>query len=91
MVISATGEQISSHMGEELVILSLKNGTYYGLDPVGSFIWGLLEQPRSLIDLCDAVTAEYEVSREQCEGDVHALIRDLADHGLVEIRDASTA
>lgn len=90
-MITAAGEQISSHMGEDLVILSLKQGIYYGLNPVGAFIWGLLGQPRSLRELCDAVMAEYEVAREQCESDVQALIRDLASQGLVEISDATTA
>jgi Coenzyme PQQ synthesis protein D (PqqD) len=41
----AAAEQVSSEIGEEVAILDLKAGTYYGLDAVGARIWELIQEP----------------------------------------------
>ena len=37
----ATEDHVSSNLGGEAVILGLSSGVYYGLDVVGSRIWGI--------------------------------------------------
>lgn len=87
-VVAATREQLSSEVSGETVILGLRDGVYYGLDPVGTLVWRLLDRPRSVAELRDAVVREYEVEPERCEADLRALLSDLARRGLVEIRGA---
>jgi hypothetical protein len=84
-VIVATKEQVSCDLGNEAAILGMKNSVYYGLNPVGAAIWRLLQQPRSVSELCDAVTSEYDVSTEQAEDDILNLARQLMSEGLVEL------
>lgn len=86
--ITAIREQVSSELVDEIVILSMKDGKYYGLNSVGARVWQLIQQPQPLSALCDVITAEYEVSREQCESDVVALLQDLAANNLIELNDA---
>lgn len=45
-VVVAVGEQISSNLGGEAVILNLKTGVYHGLNQVGTQIWNLIQQPQ---------------------------------------------
>ena len=40
-----------SAVGNETVILHLVNGTYYGLDPVGTRIWGLIKEGVAMPDM----------------------------------------
>ena len=47
-VVVAVQDQVSTNLEDEAVILNLKDGVYYGLDPVGAWIWNLLQQPRSV-------------------------------------------
>jgi Coenzyme PQQ synthesis protein D (PqqD) len=84
-VIVATKEQVSCDLGDEAAILGMKNSVYYGLNPVGATIWRLLQQPRSVSELRDAVTSEYNVSTEQAEDDILNLARQLMGEGLVEL------
>jgi hypothetical protein len=58
-----TEQQITSQLGDESVILDLSDGIYYGLDPIGTRIWNLLESPRSVQDLCDQLQEEMTCSR----------------------------
>lgn len=81
----ASSNQVSSQLVDETVILNLQNGTYYGLNSVGALIWSLIQQPRTLDELCAAVTAQYAVDDATCARDIIALLHDLASHSLVEM------
>lgn len=78
-------DQIASQLGDESVILNLNDGMYYGLDPIGTRIWHLLEQPRDVREICQLLQADYEVEPAECETAVLALVRDLNARGLVEL------
>ena len=81
----ATPEQLSSELAGEVVILSLADGVYYGLDAVGAYIWQRLREPCTVRDLVDDVTERYTVARDQCERDLLAFLQDLRAHHLAEV------
>ena len=86
-VLVAAKGQVSADLAEGSVILNLKDGVYYGLDGVGGRIWSLIQEPRRLGDLCDALLEEYDVEPDCCEHELFALIQRLMDEGLVEVKD----
>ena len=69
----------------ETVILDLAGGMYFGLDAVGTRIWGLLGEGWTLGEVCEVMVGEYEVTREVVEGDVVRLVGELAAKGLLEV------
>ncbi len=85
----ASKEQVSCELGGEAAILNLKNSVYYGLDPVGARVWTLLQEPRSVMELRDAIVQEFDVTPERCEGDLFALLEKLMAEGLVEAADGA--
>jgi hypothetical protein len=89
-VVVATSDQVSCPLGEESAILNLKNTVYYGLDPVGARIWNLLQQPRTVGELRDALLAEYEVDPDRCEHDLVGLLEEMLNEGLIQVRSAAT-
>jgi hypothetical protein len=89
-VLAAEG-QVSSNLGEEVAILDLKAGTYYGLDAVGTRVWELIQEPRRVSEVRDTIMEEYEVEPDSCERDVITLLQKLADEGLVEVLNESDA
>jgi hypothetical protein len=76
-------EVLARQVGEETVMLDLAQGAYYGLDPVGARIWQLLAEGKTLAEVCDAIMAEYEASRDTIEGDLLTLVDDLMKQGLI--------
>jgi hypothetical protein len=88
-VVVAAKDQVSSDLGEEVAILSLKNGVYYGLDAVGARIWDLIREPRAVSEILDVLLDEYEVEPERCERDLLALLEELVAEKLVEARDGT--
>ncbi len=85
-VVVAGQDQVSSDLAGESVILSLKNGTYYGLNELGSVIWEFIQEPKTVADICESILQDYEVDSETCKSSVHALLSDLVDAQLIEIR-----
>jgi hypothetical protein len=57
----------------------------YSFNGTGSLIWKLLDAPRSLADLIDAVEREYEVEQEHAQKDVTQFLNDLLSVGLLDV------
>ncbi len=86
--IVAIPDQVSSDLQGEAVILSLRDGTYYGLNEVGARIWHLIQQPIAVRSICATLLEEYDVEPAQCERDLLTLLDDLAAHNLIEVQRA---
>ena len=85
-VVCATSNQVSSRVGDELVVLDLDSSLYYSLDPVGARIFELLQQPTPLGAVVDTVVAEFEVDVQTARADLLALVGTLVADKLVEAR-----
>jgi hypothetical protein len=86
-IVVAAADQVSCDLEGDAAILNLKTGVYYGLDDIGASVWRMLNEPRRVDDLVDALLGEYEVDREECQRDLIALLGELAVRGLVEINE----
>jgi hypothetical protein len=69
----------------EAVLLNLKTGVYFGLNPIGTRVWELLAATGMLRDVVDAIVGEYEVEAQACADDVIALVADMQKHALVTV------
>jgi hypothetical protein len=81
----ASDRQVSRTVGDEAVILELDRGAYFGLDPVGTRVWSLIQEPRAVHELCDTIVAEYDVAPARCQADVLELLARMRETGLVEV------
>jgi len=87
----AVQDQVSCDLGGESVILALKAGVYYGMNPLGTFIWNLIQKPIKINNLRDRILEEYQVEPGQCERDLVALMKTLLANGLIECSDEKGA
>jgi hypothetical protein len=72
-------------LGNDVVILDLASGTYFGLDTVGARIWNYMGEGKTLTEICDKLTEEFDVSREQLERDILNLAEDLETKRLITV------
>ena len=70
-------------LGDEIVILDVAAGLYFGLDGVGARAWTLLAAGRTAGEVADAILAEFETTRETVEADLAALIHELVERRLL--------
>jgi hypothetical protein len=88
-IVVASPHQVSCPLGEESAILSLNNTIYYGLNPVGTRVWDLLQRPRSIGELRDTLVNEYDVEAGRCEQDLLELLEKMSAEGLIQVRSAA--
>ncbi len=84
-IIKRSNDVIASEMEDELVMMSMENNAYYGLNSVGRKIWELLESEQTFKTLCDQLMDKYDVDIDTCQRDVVVLISKLEESGLVTV------
>lgn len=77
-------QAVANAVADETVILHLGNGTYFGLDPIGARLWEAIAAGELPASIRDAVLEAYDVTPEQLDADLRALLDDLAGNGLIE-------
>lgn len=87
----ATKNQVSCDLAGEAAILDLQSGIYYGLDAVGARIWELIQEPKTVTEIRDALLEEFDVEPERCHNDLVALLEQMSENKLIEIQNASAA
>lgn len=75
---------VGATIDDELVMMSVEHGQYYGLGGVGPRVWELIEEPRTFEDLVNQILEEFEVEREVCEKDMVEFLAQMEKLGLVE-------
>lgn len=83
--VSATKDAVACEFGNGLALLNVKSNIYYSLNSVGAFIWELIQEPKPILEIRDAVLARYNVDPERCKADVDGLLKGLADNGLARL------
>jgi hypothetical protein len=82
----ASPQQVSCDIADEAVLLSMRNGEYYGLNEVGASIWKLIQQPRTVVQVRDALLEEYtDIEVEECEKEVLTFLNEMISLDLVEV------
>jgi hypothetical protein len=84
-IVAQTKELVSSDLDGETVLLSIETGKYYNMDPIGSRIWKLIEEPRSVSQLINILLNEFEVEKKQCEQEVLTFLNKLAGDHLIQV------
>jgi hypothetical protein len=79
----ASDDVVFREVDGEAVILNLATGIYFGLDPVGTRIWQLIEQHQRLSMVLTQLGLEYEAPEEELERDLLQLVTELKEKGLV--------
>jgi len=83
-VVRVSSNQVYSRLGDEVAILELDQGVYYGLNDTGSFLWNLMQKPVRVNEMRAALVEEFDVDAETAEKDLLRVLADLRDAGLIE-------
>ena len=84
-IVSQTEDIVANDIDDEKVMMNVEKGQYYGLDPIGSRVWELIERPIRVSELIDALAPKYDVDRETCERDVLAFLEELREDGILRV------
>ena len=82
--IVASDTVATADLGGESVLLDPTSGRYFGLNEVGTRIFELLSEPRSVADLVDILVQEYDVGAGRLRRDVEEFVGAMLSRGLIQ-------
>lgn len=78
-----SSDAVDNSVGDEVVILHLINGTYFGLDAVGALLWRGLKAGETPLMVRDQILAAYDIDQETVEADLACFLQELIDGELI--------
>ena len=82
---------IAAEADQDLVMVSIANGFYYGVSDVARNIWQAIEHPKKISDLIDDLTSSYNVDRSSCEEQTLSFLEDLLIERLLQVKNGPSA
>ena len=74
---------LESKLGNEAVLMDMESGLYFGLDPVGSFVWQGLKDGKAPAEIIELLPDEFEDVPDSARDDVVRFLRELAEKELI--------
>jgi hypothetical protein len=74
---------VTRQLGEEMVLLNLASGTYYGIDPCGARFIALVKEGKTPLEARDILLDVYDVDPAVLDTDLEALLESLSSHGVI--------
>lgn len=95
-IYTRTRSVVSRIVGGETLIVPVRGkvgdlASIYSFNGTGTLIWQLLDTPRTLAELIDAVEHEYAVAHEKAENDVKQFLNDMLSVELVAVQFVAAA
>lgn len=74
---------VSSPVADEVALLDLGSDTYFTLNGSGAHVWSLLQTPATVPELSQSLASRYGRPADECLADIHELLAELDENGLV--------
>jgi len=84
-LISRSPAVLTAEVDGEVVMMSIEQGRYFGLDDIGSDIWKRLDTPCSFAELIDRLAVDYDADHATIAADVRALLGRMAEQDVVRL------
>lgn len=78
---------VQSKIGEEVVMLDMDSGFYFGLNSVASVIWGMMATEISFEDLIEKLMTVFDVDRSICESDTRELLDQMLEKNIIRLTE----
>jgi hypothetical protein len=82
-LLSRNIEIITNEIDDEILMMSIEDGKYYGLNPVGSEIWKLLEKPQTIEDIIPTLIEIFDIDEEICRKESLIFIETMIENNII--------
>ena len=83
-ILVAAANQVSCDVDDEAALLNLDTGVYYGLNPLGAYIWKLVQSPVTFRALRERLSDEFP-AEPNIDQDLRQFLDEMVNAGLVEL------
>lgn len=69
--------------GDEMVVMGVESGLYFGVNSVGATIWKEIQKPSRVDDVVAVLLDKFEVDNKICEQETLAFLKKLQERNLL--------
>lgn len=85
-VISRRDGWFTAWVDKDLIMMNGESSVYLNLNGSGGRIWELLEEPRRVGDLCQALAREYDILPQAARPEVEAFLEEMLSRKAIDVR-----
>jgi hypothetical protein len=78
---------MAAEAGQDLVMVSIANGLYYGVSDIAREVWEAIELPKKVSNLIDNLLVTFDVDRARCEAETLSFLEDLLSERLIHVNN----
>jgi len=82
---------VGAAAGEDVVMVNIDKGEYYGISDVARGIWQVIEVPNKVSDIIDVLVTDYDVERSLCEKETLSFLEELLAEHLLQVTSESSS
>lgn len=82
---SAEPDVVDCDIGGDRALLHLQTNTYFTMNATASALWLALAEPKNIDELINVVTEKFEVSADQCRGDIEVLLSQMIEANVIGV------
>ena len=75
--------KIDTHR-DHFILFDTATRRYYSLDSMAAMVWKLVQRPRSIREMRDAIVEHFGLEPEVAERDLRKLLDEMQSSGLIE-------
>lgn len=83
--VSKSDNFVESNVDDEAILMHLEEGSFSSVRSTGLRIWQLIDEPRSVAEICDALRREFDVGEIECREQTTEFLSHLCERGLIQI------
>lgn len=76
---------VYSKIDDEIVMMDVESGFYFGLNTVGSMIWDVLKEEKTISEVVAFLLSEYDVGYDQCLQETELLIKKMLEYKVITV------
>lgn len=74
---------LETTLDNEVVLMSIERGSYFGLEGTAKLIWQMLEQPMTKDQIVQPLCKQFDAERDVIDRDVGLFIQKMLDNGVL--------
>lgn len=83
--VTRSADALGAALDDEVVVLQMGTGSFHQLNPIATYLWNRLEEPRTITELCDHAGSTFEADQDELRRDIEAFVDQLHAAGLIEL------
>ena len=72
-----------SEKNDEIIVMNLEQGMFFGLQDVSFDIWKSLDECKNIDEIANYIVERYKVSYDEVIDDVEIIIKEMNKNGMV--------